>query len=107
MRLLQCVTHSLRLPAQLVRSAVRSAGAEQPAARQPGRDADREPASPASTSAAAGTVALEERVRAHLGVMERRLEATLQHISHELATEVGREQNHLIFMQDQARNVAV
>jgi hypothetical protein len=74
---------------------------------QPGRDADREPASPASTSAAAGPAALEERVRAHLGGMERRLEATLQHISHELATEVGREQNHLILMQDQARTVRV
>ena len=42
-------------------------------------------------------------MRAHLGKLEARLEALLQHISEELATEVGREQNHLMLMQDQVR----
>ena len=42
-------------------------------------------------------------MRAHLSKLEAKLEALLQHVSEELATEVGREQNHLMLMQDQAR----
>ncbi|KAK9827383.1 hypothetical protein WJX81_005016 [Elliptochloris bilobata] len=60
-------------------------------------EADSAPSSSTPTSAAA----LEECVCAHLGALEAKLEALLQHVSDELATEVGREQNHLILMQDQ------
>lgn len=42
-------------------------------------------------------------MRAHLSKLEAKLERLLQHVSEELATEVGREQNHLMLMQDQAR----
>ena len=53
-----------------------------------------------------GVAALEASLRAHLGALESKLEALLQHVSDELATEVSREQNHLILMQDQARILA-
>ena len=66
-------------------------------------EADSGPSSSTPTSIAA----LEECVRAHLGKLEAKLEALLQHISEELATEVGREQNHLMLMQDQVRPFSV
>lgn len=46
---------------------------------------------------------MEECVRGHMASLAGELQKILQHVTDELATEVNREQQHLILMQDQAR----
>ena len=46
---------------------------------------------------------VEECVRGHMASLAGELQKILQHVTDELATEVNREQQHLILMQDQAR----
>ncbi len=45
---------------------------------------------------------VEECVQRHMASLAGELQKILQHVTDELATEVNREQQHLILMQDQA-----
>ena len=48
---------------------------------------------------------VEECVQRHMASLAGELQKILQHVTDELATEVNREQQHLILMQDQVCHV--
>ncbi len=48
---------------------------------------------------------MEECVQRHMASLAGELQKILQHVTDELATEVNREQQHLILMQDQVCHV--